>query len=150
MVKLSEITRVDVLNTPIQSNWLRFYVDTNYEPVIKVYSEDVVALGEMIDQLLVDGFVKFDKYNKCVKSYEKDGTTYKFVKMKFSKNCKFYDENKKEILNGLIKMKSSEVRVIFQCQKYSYKNQNGISMRVHQVQMKPRKTINDVPFLFDE
>ena len=88
------------------------------------------------------------KYLGFIKSYEKNGMTHELMKVNISPKCKVYDENKKVLEKPDYKDKDMSLIISFG-KLFKVSKTYGISTKVNQIMIKPKKDkFNDV-CLFD-
>lgn len=146
MIHLAEVTKENIYSKPIVTEELSCYFNFKFSPSLMIdidRNECFEALCEILEE----------DYS-AVKTYTgKDGLEHRSLKMKISPDVKIFNEEKKEVFDkfkgDLSKLlRNVNVRLVFKAIKYNFKKESGVSLKVIQIQIKPREK-EVLPCMFD-
>ena len=97
---------------------------------IKINDTDLERFIEMLEEKTECEFITKSK---------KDPNN-KYIKMKFDKNLSFFDDDNERIesLDKETIFMNNDISIIFSVKPYNYKGEEGMTLRAHQIKVKPK------------
>ena len=134
-MKISDVTEQTLFDGLIQTEFLNCYhkKHENFKPTINVSvanNEELSIFANICEEFLRK---KSNNFNAVTKN--------DYIKFKVHPEMKVYDDKKKEIPRFNLEeiCKNNELRLIFKVNKYEFQKKDGLTLKVIQCQIRPKK-----------